>query len=144
MKSFKKRSPLFVVVMSLITFGLYLIYWYAQIYKEIRIATGTTPTGNSFRLDFLLSLFTFGVWGIFVDYKISTILHQIRSRHQLEGSNTSLIVVILDVFAYMTFFFLWVITSAIQQEEWNQISEKLNFELEKTTTTKTPTWNSPY
>lgn len=121
-----KRSPLSVILLTIITCGLYLIYWYYKIYQELKLFTNKTPTGNDFWLDFIINLLTCGLWGIYVDFKISKLLHQIRIENNLRGDDSSIIILILDSFSIFTFHLLWILTSAIQQDEWNQILENIS------------------
>ncbi len=131
MHEISKRSPLSVILLTFITCGFYLIYWYYKIYQELKLYTNRTPTGNDFWLDFFINLFTCGLWGIYVDYKISKLLHQIRLENNLKGDDSSIIVLILDSFSIFTFHLLWILTSAIQQDEWNNILENVSLTLKK-------------
>ncbi len=128
-KTIEKRSPVLVVVLMLITCGIYSIFWYYQIYKELQSFTNSTPTKNSYWLDLFLAIFTCGLWGFYVDYKISKQLHEIRKKYNLSGDDSSNIVLILDIGSLFTFYFLFAITSAIQQDEWNQILDQISIPL---------------
>lgn len=120
------RSPVFVLVMSLITLGFYLVYWYYTIYDQLRGIDGRTPTGNDFWIDFLIVIVTCGIWGVYVDYRISGQLNEIYARYGVEDQNdTTILVVILDVAGYITGYLTGVISSAIQQDQMNQLHEKL-------------------
>lgn len=146
-KTIEKRNPILVVVLMVITCGLYAIFWYYQIYKELKSFTNTTPTGNSYWIDFFISIITCGLWGFYVDYKISKQLHEIRKQYNLSGDDSSNIVLILDVGSLFTLYFLFAITSAIQQDEWNQILEQISIPLKsqsKETITKESTNQNPY
>jgi len=125
MYEIEKRTPLSVILLTIITCGFYLVYWYYKIYQELKLYTNKTPTNNPFWLDFMINLVTCGIWGIYVDYKISKQLHEIRLQNNLKGEDSSLIVLILDSFSIFTLHLLWILTSAIQQDEWNQIIENV-------------------
>lgn len=120
------REPAIVLVLSILTFGLYLPFWYHGVYDDLRRLSGQTPTGRGFWLDFLFVIVTFGIYGIWVDYRISI---QIAEIEESEGhgpaQDTSMISVILDVAAYFTVFFTNFVTSAIQQDQLNRLVEKL-------------------
>jgi hypothetical protein len=137
MYEIEKRSPLNVILLTIITCGFYLIYWYYKIYQELKLYTGKTPTNNPFWLDFLINLITCGIWGIYVDYKISKQLHEIRLQNNLKGEDSSLIVLILDSFSIFTLHLLWILTSAIQQDEWNQILENVAIPIQQNTDSNT-------
>ncbi len=127
----EKRSPLSVILFSFITCGIYLVYWYYKMYQELKYYTNLTPTGSSFWLDFVINILTCGLWGIYVDYKISKLLNQIRIKHNIKGEDSSLIVLILDCFSIFTLHLLWILTSAIQQDEWNYIIDTISIPLEQ-------------
>ena len=67
----QRREPAMVLVLSIITFGIYLPFWYHGVYEDLQTLDGRTPTGHGFWLDFLFVLLTFAIYGIWVDYQIS-------------------------------------------------------------------------
>ena len=121
-----RREPALVLVLSLVTFLLYLPFWYHGIYQDMLRLDDRTPTGLGFWLDFLLVLLTFGIYGIWVDYRISQQITDIEERHGLGPvQDTSIIVVILDVAGYATGFLTNVVTSAIHQDQLNRLAGRL-------------------
>ncbi|MFN3603824.1 MAG: DUF4234 domain-containing protein [Leptonema sp. (in: bacteria)] len=124
-KTIEKRSPLLVIVFTLITCGLYTIYWYFKMYSELVRITNVTPTRNPFWLDFVFSILTCGLWGFYVDYKISKQFQEIRKKYNLIGDDSSFLILLLDISSLFTFYFLFILTCAIQQDEWNQILEQI-------------------
>lgn len=131
-KTIEKRNPIMVLILMIITCGLYSPYWYYKMYKELSFLTNQTPTGNSYAIDLIISIITCGLWGFYVDYKISKQLHEIRKKNNLHGDDSSNIILILDLASLLTFYFLFLVTSAIQQDEWNQILEQISVPLNKT------------
>lgn len=124
------REPAIVLVLSILTFGLYLPFWYHGLYEDLRTLDGNTPTGRGFWLDFLFVIVTCGIYGIWVDYRISLQIAEFEERQGLgPAQDTSMIVVILDVAAYFTVFFTNFVTSAIQQDQLNRLVEKLGTEV---------------
>ncbi|MEM8609129.1 MAG: DUF4234 domain-containing protein [Myxococcota bacterium] len=124
------REPAFVLVLSILTFGLYLPFWYHGVYQDLQTLDGQTPTGRGFWLDFLFVLVTFGIYGIWVDYRISLQIADFEERQGLgPAQDTSMISVILDVAAYFTVFFTNFVTSAIQQDQLNRLVQKLGHDL---------------
>jgi hypothetical protein len=111
------RSPGMVVLLSIVTCGLYLVNWYFKTLDEMREA-GFAATGNSTMVDFLLTLLACSIYGIYVDYRISKALVAMQQGAGLPVNDVSLIVIILDVFGFT------VITSAIHQSELNKIWTK--------------------
>ena len=126
----QRREPALVLVLSIITFGVYLPFWYHGVYEDLAELNGRTPTGHGFWLDFFFVIITFGIYGIWVDYQISQQIAEFEDRSGLgPAQDTSIIAVILDVAGYATGFFTNVVTSAIQQDQLNRLAEKLESRL---------------
>jgi hypothetical protein len=122
----ERREPALVLVFSIITFGIYLPFWYHGIYEDLQTLDGRTPTGHGFWLDFLFVLITFAIYGIWVDYQISRQIGEFEDRNGLgPAQDTSVIAIILDVASYFTAFVTNFVTSAIQQDQINRVVEKL-------------------
>jgi hypothetical protein len=117
----ERRDPGVVLILSLFTCGLYLIYWYWKMYEELEELCGETPTGNSFIIDFLLVIVTCSLWGIWADYKISMQLNDLQQARGIMSPDSTMLAVGLDVAAYITGFFCNYITSAVQQDQLNKI-----------------------
>ena len=126
----QRREPGLVLVLSIITLGIYLPFWYHGIYEDLKTLDGRTPTGHGFWLDFLFVILTFAIYGIWVDYQISQQIAEFEERNGLGPvQDTSIIAVILDVASYFTAFFTNFVTSAIQQDQINRVVEKLEMQL---------------
>ncbi len=110
---------------SVLTLGIYLIYWYSCVYAEWQELTGSTPTGNQFALDLLFGIVTCGIWGIYVDYRISQELTAYRVARGLAPRDTTMAVLILDVAAYVTISITFLISSALQQDLINDLRKEL-------------------
>ena len=126
----QRREPALVLVLSIITFGIYLPFWYHGIYEDLQKLDGRTPTGHGFWLDFLFVLLTLAIYGIWVDYQISRQIADFEDGNGLGPSqDTSVIAIILDVASYFTVFVTNFVTSAIQQDQLNRVVEKLEARL---------------
>ena len=126
----ERREPALVLVFSIITFGIYLPFWYHGVYGDLQKLDGRTPTGHGFWLDFLFVLLTFAIYGIWVDYQISRQIAEFEERNGLGPvQDTSVITIILDVASYFTAFVTNFVTSAIQQDQINRVVEKLEMRL---------------
>jgi len=126
----QRREPALVLVLSIVSLGLYLPFWYHGIYEDLKALDGRTPTGHGYWLDFLFVLLTFAIYGIWVDYQISQQIAEFEERNGLGPvQDTSIIAVILDVASYATVFVTNFITSAIQQDQLNRVVDKLESRL---------------
>lgn len=112
-----------VVILSIITCGFYLIAWYYDTYQDLISLTGEGPTGNSFLADFFLTILTFGVWGVYVDLMISRKINTLQKERGMTVSDTTALVLILDIGSYLTGYFTGLISSAIHQSDLNRIFE---------------------
>ena len=119
-----KRSPALVFLLGLCTLGLYLLFWYNRIYNELKELGGKTPTGNSYGFDLLLTIVTCGVWGIYVDYRISLTLDEIIVARSMPAQNSAPLVLVLDIFFYVTGGLTYLATSAIHQDIINRVYEQ--------------------
>jgi len=125
-----RREPALVLVLSIVTLGFYLPFWYHGMYEDLEALDGRTPTGHGFWLDFFFVIVTFAIYGIWVDYQISQQIADFEERNGLgPAQDTSIIAVILDVAAYFTVFFTNFVTSAIQQDQINRVVDKLETRL---------------
>jgi hypothetical protein len=124
--SIERREPALVLVLSIITFGIYLPFWYHGIYRDLEALDGRTPTGNGFWLDFFFVILTLAIYGIWVDYRISQQIAEFEERNDLGPvQDTTIVAVILDLAAYVTAFWTNFVTSAIQQDQVNRLVEKM-------------------
>jgi hypothetical protein len=110
----KERSPALVLLFSIITCGIYHVYWYFAVLYEMRDA-GHSPTGNSPWLDFLIAVVTLGLYGFYVDYRIGKEILELQAERGLRENDTSVMAVVLDIFG------LGVVASALQQSELNRV-----------------------
>ena len=112
----EKRSVAAVILWSLVTCGFYLLYWYYKAYQELTFITGKSPTDNDYGLDLLLVIITCGIWGVYVDYKISLCIYEYQKKQGLFAQDTSMVAVVLDVAGYVTGYFTGIVSSAIHQD----------------------------
>lgn len=118
---YEERSPVTVLLLTLVTCGLYLVYWYYCFYRDLHSITGRSPTGLPFAVDLLIAVLTAGLWGIYVDYCISRDLQRIRQANGIDLPDSTTLVLALDLVSIFTAYLLFIVTSAIQQDEWNKM-----------------------
>jgi hypothetical protein len=78
--AFKVRSPLAVIIFSLITFGIYALYWYYQLGREMKEynGSGLGPVAN-----LLLGIFV----GIVLAF---TIPNDVKATYEAAGKQTNI------------------------------------------------------
>ena len=123
--SIPQRNPAFVLIFAVLTCGLYLIYWYAQMYDELQLLTGATPTGNEFFIDLLFVIISCGLYGVWVDYRISIQMRDYEaSRGVAHPNDTATLAVVLDIASYLTAFATNIVSSAVHQDQMNKLVER--------------------
>jgi hypothetical protein len=108
------RSPGLVILLSIVTCGIYHIYWYFATLGELRDA-GHSPTGNAPWVDFLIAVITLGLYGLYVDYRLGKEIVEMQAQRGLRENDTSLLALLLDLLG------LGVVASGLQQNELNRI-----------------------
>ena len=104
-----RRSVALCIVLSVITCGIYGIYWMIVLNDEINAATGRPgPTGG---VVFLLTLITCGLYGLYWMYKMG---EQVDIMRGTPGGSTPLIYILLSIFS------LGIIAYALMQSELNR------------------------
>ncbi len=90
-KEIKQRNIALYLVLTVVTLGIFSIYWQYHIYKDIY--TLLDKDDNAL-LDIILIIASFGIYGLFVWYKISIYLYQISqsANQKYEPSSTLFIV----------------------------------------------------
>lgn len=124
----ERRDAGIVLVLGIFTCGFYYIYWYMKMYEELAqlSASGRTPTGHSFWLDFLLVILTCTLYGVYVDYLISEQLKEIAAERGLTTNDSSMTVVLLDLAAWITGFLTNYLSSSIQQDQLNKLVAQID------------------
>ena len=125
MNGIERRDAGLVLLLGVVSCGLYFFYWYYKMYEELSELSGTTPTGNSYGLDLLLTIVTCTLYGIWVDYKISLQLSEIASARGVKTQDTSQVVMLLDLAAFVTGFMTNYISSSVHQDQLNKLVREL-------------------
>ena len=111
---FEERNPALIVVLSMLTCGIYLFVWYYQTTDELRRATGDESIKPG--LDILLTFVTCGIWWVYTDYRNAKKAYELATQMGLGRSDQSTMALILDLFAA-------VVTPLILQTEYNAIGK---------------------
>lgn len=94
----RQRSLIWAVIFSIITCGIYQMYWFAALTNEINRMTDVPPR-TSGGLSLVLNIITFGIYGFYWSYKMGEKVTDIRRRHgAYDGGNTNVIYLILYLF----------------------------------------------
>lgn len=108
-----QRSVAFSIILSLITCGIYAIFWFIVLTNDVGKLSGDyTFTGGK---HFLLTLITCGIWSLVWAYQIGKhVAEAQRQRGQLVSDNSALYVI-------LTIFSFGIVTYALVQSDVNKL-----------------------
>lgn len=111
-----KRNIGLCIVLSIITCGIYGIYWFVVLANDTNVASGHAQDGTSGGVAFLLTLVTCGIYGFYWAYKQGEKLNEAKAmRNMPTDSNASIIYLILQIFG------LGIVAYALMQNELNKM-----------------------
>ena len=112
----KQRSVGIAILLSIITCGIYGIYWLIMLNDETNYVSGHQQDGTSGGVVFLLTLVTCGIYGYYWAYKQGEKLNEAKAmRNMPADSNASIIYLILQIFG------LGIVAYALMQNELNKM-----------------------
>ncbi len=89
----KKRNLILCVLFSLITCGIYYIYWFIHLVNDMNTVT-EDDNGKSGIVVFLLTLITCGIYGIIWRYKAGAKIDMLTGKQ----SSTNVVFLLLSLF----------------------------------------------
>lgn len=92
-----QRSIVVCILLSIVTCGIYGIYWMIKLNDELNAAT-EKPNATSGGMVFLFTLITCGIYGYFWYYKMGENVDAIKTSKGLASSNTGIIYLVLGLF----------------------------------------------
>ncbi len=109
----QKRDPIMIIVFSLLTCGIYGIYWFYMVITEIKDALGRQDINPA--LEIVLGIVTCGLYFIYLVYKYPQLMLEMQSRVGLPRNDVSLISLLVTIFG------LFPVAMFIIQSELNKI-----------------------
>ena len=114
----KEKNIVVCILLSLITCGIYGIYWFITLTDDVaRVNDDTDFTGVK---AFIFTLITCGIYGIYWNYKIGKELFEANQKRGKDSSDNSILFLILAIFG------LSIVTYCIAQNELNQMARSTN------------------
>ena len=112
----KNRNIALCIVLSIITCGIYGIYWLVCLVDDLNVASGRTGD-TSGGMVFLLSLITCGIYGIYWMYKAGEKVAYVKQRNTGENdSSSSVLYLILGIVGF------GIVVYALIQSELNKVA----------------------
>ncbi len=108
-----ERSLPLYIVLSVLTCGLFSIYWFIVLAGDIRrLRGGTKPNGVT---DYLLGLITCGIYLWYCYYQYPKYIVEIQEKKGIEANDISLVSILVGIFG------LGIVSLALMQNELNKI-----------------------
>ena len=111
-----KRNIALCSVLSIVTCGIYGIYWMIVLANETNVASGHAQDGTSGGIVFLLTLVTCGIYGIYWAYKQGEKIDKAKTDRGIPSSNSGVIYLILCLVG------LGIVAEALMQNELNSLA----------------------
>ena len=110
-----ERNIAVAIVLSIVTCGIYAIYWFIVLTDDARMAANDNevPGGG---IAFLLTLITCGIYGIYWAYKMGKTLVKAKEKNNLPAEDNSVLYLILQLLGF------GIINYALMQNDLNQIA----------------------
>jgi len=109
-----RRSIGQAIVFSIITCGIYMIYWLYQLLSSL-YRLNNQPSSAGF--DILLTFITCGIYGIYLMYKIGKLESGVNQNFDMPHKDDSVLYLILAIFS------LQIIVYAIVQSNLNTLAD---------------------
>ena len=104
------------IILSLVTCGIYMLYWLYQIVTDLNMASGETED-TSGGMVLLLDIVTCGIYGIYWFYKAGTKVNKLRRMNgTLQDSTSGILYMLLSLFG------LDIVALALIQDELNRVA----------------------
>ena len=114
----EKRSIPLAIIFTLLTCGIYEIYWNYKIWDSLYRANGLPSTAG---VDVLLSIVTCGIYGLYMLYKAGKLEAEAFRRYDLGEKDDSVLYIVLAVFTF------GIVSNAIIQSSINtQLADRVN------------------
>lgn len=110
-----KRDIALAIVLSIITCGIYGLYWFVVMTDDSnRVSGEDTPSGG---IALLLTIVTCGIYAIYWNYKMGKKMYEAGKRYNKEISDNSVIYLVLSLFG------LSIVSYALIQSDLNKFAE---------------------
>ena len=88
-----RRSVALVIIFSLITCGIYFLYWFYVTTNELKTVTGREELSPG--VDLILNIVTCGIWSFYGEYRNAQIIHaKMLDLHAVHEDKATLILIL--------------------------------------------------
>lgn len=110
----QKRNIAVCIILSIVTCGIYGIYWFICLNNDTNTASNTFGTSGG--VAFLLTLVTCNIYGIYWAYKQGEKIDAAKANRGIPSSNSGILYLILTLFGF------GIVAWALMQNELNQLA----------------------
>lgn len=115
--SMEKRSIPVAIILTIVTCGIYGIYWYYKTAETFYNAQTSNGLNTSPIVTILLSIVTCGIYGIYAYYVWGKAMPEIFARYGFAGEDRSVMYIILSIFGFS------IINMALIQNDFNILAD---------------------
>ena len=109
----ERREPVLVAVLTIVTCGLYMLYWWYAVSKETKDSLGRQDINPA--MEIVLSVLTCGLYSIYLCYKYPKLMLEMQDRAGMPRNDISTVSILLAAFG------LGLVSVIIMQSELNNI-----------------------
>jgi hypothetical protein len=117
---YERRNIALCIVLSIVTCGIYYIYWYYCIARDFYNSNTPNRIDTSPGMIILLDIITCGIYGIYVYYKWGKQTQEIYNMYGLPGEDKSTMYLVLAIVT--SYIGLGFIVDALIQNDLNMLS----------------------
>lgn len=114
----RERNIVTNILLSIFTCGIYSIVWFITLTDDAGIASEDSSMSGG--MAFLLTIVTCGIYGIYWNYKMGKAIYAAKEKHNLSGSDNSVLYLILGIFG------LGIVNYCLMQSDLNDIAKSQN------------------
>lgn len=111
----QQRNIALCIVFSIITCGLYMVYWFVKMTDEANTVSTQNQTASG-GMAFLFSLITCGIYTWYWMYKQGAKIDEAKMNRGISSSNTGILYLILSIVG------LGIVSYALMQSELNKLA----------------------
>ncbi len=114
MPRIEERSIVMIIILSLITCGIYGLYWIVKVTDEAKILSNKdTPSGA---LTLLLSIITCGIYMIYWNYQMGKNMYEAGQKYGINIEDNSIIYLVLSLIG------LGIVSECLMQNDLNKFA----------------------
>ena len=112
----QRRDIAVAIILSLVTCGIYGIYWFIVMTDDVKTASSDTQVASG-GLAFLFTILTCGIYQVYWGYKMGELMKTAQEAKKLPVKDNAVLYLILNLFGFS------IITYALIQSDLNAIAD---------------------